>query len=93
MGKLIGEQNNFKIECLSTLTPTILSNQDFEDWYMVNRGEWVLRGVCCFFVLYVMISDESVSLFLNDGKPPTIYQGLIAFFFNTNVFCCVLLAS
>lgn len=45
---LIGEQNNFKIECLSTLTPTILSNQDFEDWYMVNRGEWVLRGVCCF---------------------------------------------
>lgn len=47
-GILIGEQNNFKIECLSTLTPTILSNQDFEDWYMVNRGEWVLRGVCCF---------------------------------------------
>lgn len=73
MGKLIGEQNNFKIECLSTLTPTILSNQDFEDWYMVNRGEWVLRGGLLFFVLYVMISDESVSLFLNDGKPPTIY--------------------
>lgn len=48
MGKLIGEQNNFKIECLSTLTPTILSNQDFDDWYMVNRGEWVLRGGCCF---------------------------------------------
>lgn len=52
-----------------------------------------VKGGLLFFVLYVMISDESVSLFLNDGKPPTIYQGLIAFFFNTNVFCCVLLAS
>lgn len=52
-----------------------------------------VKGGLLFFALYVMISDESVSLFLNDGKPPTIYQGLIAFFFNTNVFCCVLLAS
>lgn len=37
------------------------------------------KGGLLFFVLYVMISDESVSLFLNDGKPRTIYQGLIAF--------------
>lgn len=38
-----------------------------------------VKGSLLFFVLYVMISDESVSLFLNDGKPSTIYQGLIAF--------------
>lgn len=38
-----------------------------------------VKGGLLFFVLYVMISDESVSLFLNDGKPPTVYQGLIAF--------------
>lgn len=38
-----------------------------------------VKGGLLIFVLYVMISDESVSLFLNDEKPPTIYQGLIAF--------------
>lgn len=38
-----------------------------------------VKGGLLFFVLYVMNSDESVFLFLNDGKPPTIYQVLIAF--------------
>lgn len=39
----------------------------------------VKGGFAVFCVICYMISDESVSFFLNDGKPPTIYQGLIAF--------------
>lgn len=92
MGKLIGEQNNFKIECLSTLTPTILSNQDFEDWYMVNRGEWVLRGVCC-FLCYMLWFRMSLSPFFKRWKTSDDLSRTNCILFNTNVFCCVLLAS
>lgn len=52
-----------------------------------------VKGGLLFFVLYVMILDESVSLFFKRWKTSDDLSRTNCILFNTNVFCCVLLAS